>query len=318
MFILPRAVFTFFIIAFGAGVVSSQDFPNKPIRIVTSGAGGGNDFAARLIAPGVADALGQPVLVDNRGAAIAGELVAKAPPDGYTLIYLGSTLWLAPFLQAKVPYDPVRDFSPVTMAVRQPTIVVVHPALPVKSIKELTALAKARPGALNYASGTSGSPTHLAGELFKSIAGLDIVRISYRSGGAQMAAVMSGEVQLNFATWTVVGPQVKSGRLRALAVTSAQPSALIPGLPTVAASGVPGYAAETFYGVFAPAKTSEAVVNRLNRAIVQTLRKPDVNERFSTSGVEVVGSTPDELAAAMKSDIASMGKVIRDAGIRGE
>ena len=303
----------------GAGVASGQEFPNKAIRIVSTGAGGGNDFVARIIAQALTGNLGQQVIVENRPGAngiIAAQTVAKAAPDGYTLLNYSGGFWLLPFLQ-KVPYDPVKDFSPVTLAVSSPSILVVHASLPVKSVKELIALAKARPGDLNYGTGSTGSTPHLAAELFKAMAGVNILRIPYKGSGVALNAILVGEVQLVFATAGPVGPHVKSGRLKALAVTSLKPSALAPGLPTVAAT-LPGYDAASVFGVFAPAKTPAAVINRLNQELVRVLNGADVKEKFLAAGIETVGTSPQEFAATIKSEMDRMGKVIKDAGIRGE
>ena len=301
-----------------AGAPFAQGFPAKPIHIVTSEPGGGNDFAARLIAQGLAAGLGQPVIVDNRGGAsgaIAGETVAKAPPDGHTLLLYGSNIWLLPFLRERVPYDPANDLAPVTLAVRAPNILVVHPSLPVKSVKELIALARARPGALNYGSGATGSSSQIATELFKATAKIDIVQIPYKGNGLALNALIAGEVQLAFATPGSVTAHIKSGRLRALAVTSAQPSPLLPGLPSVAASALPGYEALSIVGVFAPARTPAPVIAKLNQEIVSVLKRADVRARFINSGVEPVGSSPEEFAVTVKSEMTRLGKVIRDAGI---
>ena len=317
----PRSVMMFSVglLAAGAGVASGQDYPNKPVRMVTAAPGAAGDFVARLVALGLTDSWGQQVIVENRGGSgvIPIEIVAKALPDGYTLLVFGTTLWLLPLIQ-KVSYNPIGDFSPITLAAVTPLLLVVHPSLPVKSIKELIAWAKAKPGELNYASGISGSATHLPAELFKAMAGVNIVRVAYKGGAPAISALIGGEVQVMFATASGAGPHVNSGRLRALAVTSAQPSALFPGLPTVAASGLPGYDAASIMCIFAPAKTPAALVGRLNRDIVRVLNKADVKERFIKAGSEVVASSPKELAAAMKSDMATMGKVIRDAGIRAQ
>lgn len=313
-------VWTFSICAtmLGAGAVSAQTYPSKPIRIVTAQAGGGTDFVARLIAQGLTDSLKQPVIIDNRGGnvSIGAEIVAKAAPDGHTLLLNAATFWVAPLLQA-APYDPVRDFAPLTLATTAPNMLVVHPALPVKSVKELIALAKAKPGMLNYGGSTAGSSTHLAVELFKAMAGVDIVRVPYKGQGPMFAALMAGEVQLTITSGAALLPHVKSGRMRALAVTSARLSAMFPGLPTIAAT-VPGYESETVFAVFAPAATPAAIVNQLQQEIARVLNKPDVKEKFFAAGNEVVASPPQHLAAAMKVDMARMGKVIKDAGIRGE
>ena len=302
---------------FGASPAGGQTYPNKPIRIVTSVPGNGDDLAARLIAQGVAGALGQQVVVDNRGL-IAVEIVAKAPPDGYTVLFYGSPMWLAPLMRESVPYDPVKDFSAVTWATVSPNILVVHPSLAIKSVAELVALAKAKPGELNYGTGSAGSTPHLAAELFKSMAGVNIVRVPYKGSAPALTALIGGQLQFMFPSTSSVAPHLNSGRLKALAVTSAQPSALAPGLPTVAASGLPGYESASLLGVFAPAGTPAALINRLNQEMVRALMRTDAQERLFNSGVEAVGSSPEQFAATVKSEMAKWGKVIRDAGIRDE
>ena len=310
-------MFSVGLLVLGADVVSSQDFPNKPIRIVTSGVGGGGDFVARQIAQGISAPLGQPVIVENRPTIMAIEAVAKASPDGHTLYYGGSTMWTSPYMQ-EVSWDPVRDFSPITLISTAPNILVVHPSVPVRSVKELIALAKARPGELNYASGPAGGPAHLAGELFKAMSGVNIVRIAYKGGGPLMIGLIGGEVHLALPSATAAAPHMKSGKLKALAVTSAGPSALAPGLPTVAASGLPGYEAVAITGIFAPAKAPGAIINRLSQEIVWVLNQVDVKEKFFNLGVEAVGSSPEQLAATVKSEMARMGKVIKDAGFKAD
>ena len=304
-------------LAIGGGAVCAQDYPSKPIRIIVPGIGNSFDIAARQIAQALS--LGQPVIVDNRPpGVIPGQVVAQSPADGYTLLYSGSSLWLGQYLQRSTPYDAIKDFLPITLTTRSPTVLVVHPSLPVKSVKDLIALAKSRPGALNYAAGATGAVNHLTAELFKSMAGVDIVRVAYRGGGPALMDLMAGQVQLMFSVTGSVAPHMKSGRLRALAVTSAQPTQLAPGLPTVAASGLPGFEAVSNAGIFAPAKTPKPIIDRLNQEIVRALAKPDVTEKFLGNGVEPVGSTPDQLEAAVKAEMVRMGKVIRDAGIREE
>jgi tripartite-type tricarboxylate transporter receptor subunit TctC len=298
----------------GAGVVSGQDYPNKPIRIVTGLAGGGGDSVARIIAQGISGPLGQSVIVDNRTTIQASEAASKAPPDGYTLLVIGSSVWIFPLLQ-KAPYE-VSDFSPISLISREINVVSVHPSVPVKSIKELIALAKARPGALNYGAGVIGGPQHLAAELFKSMAGVDIVRISYKGNAQSITGLISGEVQLMITDVGLLAPHVKMGRLRALAVTSLEPSALAPGLPTVAASGLPGYEAVGMTVMMAPANTPSAIINRLNQEIVRFLNRSDVKERFLNDGEEVVANSPEQFAAIIKSDMARISKVIKDAGIK--
>ena len=302
------------VMGFGAGTAFAQDFPSKPVRMVTSAAGGGGDVITRLIAQAISGSLGQQVIVDNRGGVISSETVAKAPPDGYTLLSQPNSFWLLPFMQ-KVSYDPVRDFLPVSLTVTSPNVIVVHPSLPVKSVKEFIAFAKARPGQLNFAAGSTGSSSHLAAELFKMMAGINIVYIPYRCAGPALNDTLGGQVSLLFSNTAAAGPHIKSGRLRGLAVTSAKPSALAPGLPTAASSGLPGYEAAAIYGVFAPAGTPATLVTRLNQEIVRALNRPDVKEKFFNAGVEVVASSPEQLATIMKSDMVRLGKVIKDAGI---
>jgi tripartite-type tricarboxylate transporter receptor subunit TctC len=300
-----------------AGAACAQSYPVKPVRIVTAEPGGGHDLAARMIAQGLTAGLGQQVIVENRsGAIFAGDVVAKAPPDGYTLLAFGSSLWLLPFMRSSVPYDAVRDFTPIILATDAPVLVVIHPSLPVKSVKDLIVLAKARPGDIDYASGASGASSHLAVELFKSMAGVNLVRIPYRGNGPALTAVISGQVQLIFPTAGSAAPHLKSNRLRALAVASAKPTSLMPGLPTVASAGLPGYESSSIVGVFAPAKTPAAIISRLNAEIQQALNKPETKQRFFDSGVETPGGTPEQLAAAVKSEMTVLGKLIRDVGIR--
>ena len=308
------------ILSLASGAAFAQAYPAKPIRVVTSEPGGGNDFTARTIGQAIGARLGQPWIVDNRGGAggaIAADIVARAPPDGYTLLVYASNIWMIPLLRANVPYDVLRDLAPITFAARSPNTVVVHPSLPVKSMKELIALAKARPGQLTYGSAGTGATSHLSAELFKSMAKVDILRVPYKANPPALNDLMGGQVQLMFSTASSVTPLVKAGRLRALAVTSAEPSPLAPGLPTVAAAAnLPGYESISTYGVFAPAKTPDAIIRQLNQAILAVLSQPDVRERFLNVGVEAVGTTPEQLTALIKADIARMSKVIKEAGIR--
>jgi tripartite-type tricarboxylate transporter receptor subunit TctC len=306
-------------IALGAGEVSGQDYPGKPIRLISPGPGGGADFVARFVAQGISSPLGQQVVVENRPAGvIPGQVVSKAPPDGYTILLNGNSFWIAPLMRDGIPYDPVRDFAPITLAVGSPNILVLHPSVPARSVRELIALARARPGALNYGSASAGGSVHLAAELFKHMARVDIVRISFKSSGGSVISLVSGEVHLMFANAPPVVPHVMAGKLKALAVTTLQPSVLFPGLPTIAASGLPGFEVASVYALFAPARTPAAIVNRLNQEAVRFLGRSDVKEKFLATGVESMGGSSEELAAAMKSEMTRMGKVIRDAGIREE
>jgi tripartite-type tricarboxylate transporter receptor subunit TctC len=301
-----------------AGSVLAQDYPTKPIRFIVPGVGGGGDFVARLVGNGLSGRVGQAVVIENRPVGIIpGDAVAKAAPDGYTLLVSGSSLWLAAFMQDDVPFDVLRDFSPVTLLVTSPNVLVVTPKLEARSVKELIALAKAKPGVLNYASNSTGSSPHLAAELFKSMAGADIVRINYKNNVQSIADLMSGQVQMMFSTAGAAAPLVKAGKLRALAVTSAKPTELVPDLPTVAAT-LPGYETESVFGLLAPAKTPAPIIARINREVVLVLKTPDVKEKFITSGVEPVGTTPEEFLARIKGDMNRLGKVIKDANIRAE
>jgi tripartite-type tricarboxylate transporter receptor subunit TctC len=303
----------------GAGAVSGQNYPGKTIRMVTSEPGSSSDFLARLIAQGVSSSLGKQVIVDNRGGGmLAAEVVLRAPPDGYTLLLSGSSLWLSPFMRDSVFYDPLKSFSPITLAGNSPNVLVTHPSLPVQSLKELIALAKARPGELNYGSGSTGAPSHLSAELFKAMSGVNIVRIPYKGTGPAINALVGGQVQLMFVSPTGVTPHVKSGRLRALAVTAAQPSALTPGLPTVSAAGLTGYESTSSFGILAPANTPAGIINQLNQEIVQVLTRAEAKERLFNAGVEPIGNSAEEFAATMKSDMVKWGRLIKAAGIRDE
>jgi tripartite-type tricarboxylate transporter receptor subunit TctC len=294
-----------------------QNFPVKPIRMLTGEIGGASDIIARLIAQGLSGRLGQQVVVDNRvGGLIVSDIAAKAPADGYTLLLYADAMWLLPLMRARVPYDPVRDFSPVTYVGTNPLVLVVNPTLPAKNVGELIALAKAKPGGLNYATGPAGTILHIAGELFKSMAGVDIVHVGYRGTAPAINDVIAARVQMIFGgtSWSL--PHVRSGRLRALGVTSAQPSALAPDIPTIAASGLPGYEAVANFGIFAPAKTPPSIIKLLNAEIVQVLDRPETKEKFLNIGIEAGGSTPEQLAGRVQSEMSRLGKVIKSAGIR--
>jgi len=295
----------------------AQPYPSKPVRILTSAPGSSDDLAARLVAQGITNGLGQQAIVDDRGV-VAVEIAAKSPPDGYTLLLYGSPMWLAPFMRDNLPYDPVKDFAPVTWATNSPNLLVVHPSLPVKSVHELIALAKARPDELNYGSGSAGSTPQLAAELFRSMTGVKIVRVAYKGSGPALTALLGGEVQFMFPSTGSANPLLNSGKLRPLAVTSLKRSALAPGLPTVAESGLPGYESASLLAVFAPAGTPNAIVQRLSQEMVKALQRPEAKERLFKAGIEAVGSTPEQFAVTLKSEMAKWGKVIKDAGIRSE
>jgi len=294
-------------------IVSGQNYPTRTVSLITSEAGGALDFTARLIAPGLTNALGQQVIVENRAGLVIGPLVAKAQPDGHTLLVQSNALWVLSFMQ-KSSYDPERDFLPITAMTRQFNVLVVHPSMRIKSVKELIALAKGRPGELNYASAATGTTSHISAEIFKSMAGVNIVRIPYKGGGLAFTDVLSGQVPLMFAPIAAILPHVKSGRLIPLGITSSQPSSLVPGVPTIAAAGLPGYESVSMYGLFAPAKTPAPVINRLYQEVARILNQPDIKEKFFASGVDTVGNTPEEFAALIKTDVTRVRNVLKDAG----
>ncbi len=304
----------------GSAVAASgaaPSYPLRPVRIVTSAVGSGNDLTSRILAQELTMSVGQNFIVDNRGV-VAGEIAAKSPPDGYTLVCYGSPLWLAPFLQSRVAYDPIKNLTPVILATTSPNVVVVHPTVAVKSISEFVAAAKAKPGEFNYASGSAGSSSHLAAELFKSLAQVELVRIAYRGTGPALNALLAGQVHVMFSIAASAIPAIQSGRLRGLAVTSAKRSELVPGLPTVAESGLPGYEATSIQGIFAASGTPAAVVKLLNNEMKRALQKPEIKSRFFNSGVETVGSSPEELGVTVKTEMGKLGKLIVEKGIRND
>jgi len=305
--------------ALAANPAGAQPYPSKPIRIVVPGTGGGGDFAARLIGQGLSPVLGQPIVIENRPVGtIPGELVSRASPDGHTLLLSASTLWLAPLLQANVPYDPQRDFTPVSLVTMSPNILVVPNSLPVKTVKELIALARKRPGELNYGSGAAGSSNHLSAELFNAMAKVSIPRINYKNPSQAVTDLISGQIQLLFYNASTVIPHVQSGKLRGLAVTSAQPTALAPQFQTMAQAGLPGYESVATFGLFGPAGLPAPVVATLHAEVVRFLNRPEVKEKFIAAGSETIGSSPEELAALLKNDIARFGRLIRDANLRAD
>jgi tripartite-type tricarboxylate transporter receptor subunit TctC len=301
-----------------ANVLFAQDYPTRTIRIVTTDAGGSSDFFLRPLAQSLSKSLGQPVVVDNRpgSGAIPGEIVSKSPPDGYTLLFFTMNLWITPLLQ-KTAYDPVADFAPITLATRACSVLVVTPSLPAKSVKDIIALAKARPGDIVYAHGSSGSASHLAGAMFQAITGVKMLNVPYKGSAQALIDVMSGQAQMMFPNAAVVPPHIKSGKLKALAVTTAEPSALFPGLPTVGAT-VPGFAAGTMNGLWAPAKTPEAIVRRLNQDAVRFILAAETKDRLAVAGTEPVGSSPQEFAKTIVAEMARWSKVIKIANIRAE
>lgn len=301
--------------AIAAAPAAAQEFPSKPIRIIASPPGGANNFLARLIGQGLQDIAGWQFIVDNRpsGGFIQGDLLKNSPPDGYTLLVAAGSFTIGPLFD-KAPYDVLKDFSPVCLVMSAPSVLVVHPSLPVKSVKQLIALAKAKPGQLNFSTSGTGSSNHLPAELFKQLTGTNMVRVNYKGAGPALTGLLSGEVQVMFATASSADPHVKAGRLRALAVTSAKRSPLID-LPTIAESGVPGYDFTASTGLLAPAGTPPAIVNRLNHEIVRVLKDPEIARRFMASGADVVASTPGDYSATMANEVATWGKVIKQMGL---
>lgn len=271
-----------------------------------------------MLAQELRPVLGQTVLVDNRGGGgmVSGPLLAKSPPDGYTILLYSSTVWLSPLMRDNAPFDALRDFAPITMAAQSPSVLAVHPSVPARTVKELIALAKARPGVLNYASTGGGAGPHLGAELFKSLARVDIQRINYKGTSPALTDLLSGQVQMMFCPPVAAMPQVKVGKLRVLGVSSAKRSELVPDVPTVAASGLPGFELVSKYGMFAPAKTPAAIITKLNQELVRILRQPDVKAKLLDAGTEAIANSPQEAAAMLKNEIVELGKVIKEAGIR--
>jgi len=295
--------------------VAGQAYPSKPIQIVVSEPGGGSDLAARLIGAIISPRLGQPIVIENRQTFIGTLAVAKAAPDGYTLLINGQIVWVMPLLQTAAQWDAIRDFAPITLVTVAPLVLMVHPSLPVNTVSELIALAKANPGKLNYSTTGPGTPPQFAAELLKAMAGVNIVQVNYKSTALALNAIIAGEIDVNFANVVPAVTQMKSGKLRALAVTTAKPSPLFPGLPAVAASGLPGYESAAIIGMYAPGRTPDAIISQLNEEVVRALEDTTLKEKLRATGTEVVSSSPEQLAATMKADMARVEKVIKMQGI---
>jgi tripartite-type tricarboxylate transporter receptor subunit TctC len=298
-----------------AGNAIAQTYPAKPIRIIV---GPGPDALARVIGQKLTDAWGQPVIIDQRGGGggtISAEAVARAAPDGYTLLLATGTHTINPSMY-KVSYDMVKDFAPVTLLASTPFILAVHPSVPASSVGELIKLAKSKPGALNYGSGGSGTPPHLATELFKTMAGVDMVHVPYKTVAAAITDLIAGQLQVMFTVGPAGLPQVRAGRIRGLAVSTAKRSSFAPDLPTVAESGLPGFDVFGWNGLLAPAGTPAPVIARLHGEIVKALQDREVNERIAGFGFEPVGNTPEEFGEFVKTDIARWAKVAKQSGAR--
>jgi len=303
-----------------SGGAVAQQYPVKPVRIVVGFTpGGGNDVISRLVASNLTTAFGRQFVVENRpgaGGMIAAELVAKSPPDGYTLFLAGvATHGINPNLQKNIPYDPIKDFDPVSLIASAPALLAVHPSLPVRTVKQFIALAKARPGQLNYASSGHGSSSQLAAELFNSMAGTKIQHVPYKGIGAASTDLLSGQVQVMFNAAAALLVHTRSGRMRALGIGSLQRIQAIPDIPTLSESGVPGYQSGSWYGFVVPAGTPRAIIDRLSRETAAAVKSPDISSKLSAEANLVIGSSPEEFSAHIKGELARIGKVIRAAGI---
>lgn len=300
--------------------VHAQEYPRSPIRIVVPfPPGGGTDVLARLLGQKLNESWGQAVVTDNRAGAngtIGAALVAKAPPDGYTLLLVPSGFAVNPSMYPRLPFNAERDFAPITQLAASPLLVVVHPSLPATSIKSLIALAKAQPGRINYASSGNGSPPNLATEQFKLMAGVNMLHVPYKGGGPAVVDLLAGNVQVYFNAILQALPYAKSGKLRPLAVTSPKRFAAVPDMPTIAEAGVPGYGFTNWYGLLAPAGTPKDIVARVNAEVAKILRHPDVKERLAADGAEVVASPPEQFAAFLREEMAKFAKIVRASGMK--
>jgi tripartite-type tricarboxylate transporter receptor subunit TctC len=301
----------------GASVAYAQDYPVRPVRIVTAAPGGGNDYLARIIAPALSGTLGQQVIVDNRASRFVGGLVARATPDGYTLVVGGGTMQFTPLME-KADYDLINDFAPISQLERSPNVLVVHPSLKINTVKELIDLARAKPGVLTFGTGAAGGSLHVGGEMFMLAANVKLYRVPYKSTGPALLGLLTNEVHMVFATPGGAMSHIKDGKLKALGITSAEPFALIPGVPTLASQGLKDYDLDTIGFIMAPAKTPVDLIKRLNQHIVQIMQTRDVRDRLAGGGSDVVTGTPQELAAKLRSDDAKMRKLFKQIGLTPE
>ncbi len=310
------------LIVAGAAQAADLAYPVRPVRIIVpQSPGGTTDFTARLIGPKLAERFGQTVVVDNRpgaGSMLGIDLVAKSAPDGYTLLVVASSLSIMPSVYKKLPFDAVKDLTPITTLAVYPNLVVVHPSVPAHSIKELIAYAKAKPGALNFASGGAGTGTQLTAELFKSMAGIEMVHVPYKGGGPAITALLGGQVQLYFAAIPSTLPFIKGGRLRALAVTSAKRSPAVPEVPSMAEAGVAGYDELTWNGLLAPARLPAPLLKKIYADADAVLKMPFVRDKFATEGAESGGTAPDAFGKLIQNEIVKWAKLTREAGIKPE
>lgn len=310
-------------VLFAAPEAAAQPYPAKVVRMIVPLVPGGSvDSVARALAQKMSESMGQQVIVDNRGGAsgnIGTELAVRAPADGYTVLTVSMTLVVNPYLFPKLPFDVVRDLAPISLIGAAPALLNVHPSVPVKSVQELIALVKKNPGKLNYPSSGRGTNSHLPMELFKNLTGLNIVHVPYRGGAPGQTALLAGEVDVGFNNLVAALPHIKAGRLRALGISTAKRSSAMPDLPTIAEAGVPGYTFSTWYGVLAPAGTPADIINILNDHILKAIRGPELAQRFSYEGAEIIASSPAQFAAHIKSELARWGKVVKEAdGLRAD
>lgn len=322
LFAFPLSLLAAVMLLAAADSTAAQAYPARPIRLVVPFApGGGTDIIARLVAQDLGQAWGQPVVVDNRGGGggiVGTEIAAKAAPDGYTMVLCSLGLSYAPALYSKLPYDTEKDLLPVSQVATQPFVYVVVPALGVGSMKELIALAKAKPGEIRYGSGGSGGSSHLGTELLRTMTGINLVHVPYKGTGPALTAMLGGEIQVQLIGISSVVPHMKSGRMRALAVSGAKRSAAAPGVPTVAEAGVPGYAFDVWYGLLYPAGAPRAIVGKANASINDVLKSPALAQRFAAVGLEPAGSTPEAFAKLIRGEMAKWRKVVKEANIRVE
>jgi tripartite-type tricarboxylate transporter receptor subunit TctC len=303
-----------------APLAGAQSYPDKPIRVILSvPAGATPDVTARLVTPALSSVLGQPLVVDNRGGAgglIGAEIVARSAPDGYT-VFISSpgALTILPHLR-KVPYDTLKDFTPVSLISVGPFVLIAHPSLPVQSVKDLIALAKAQPGRLNYASAGNGVANHLAMELFKQMAGVDILHVPYKGAPQAVTDVLAGHMNMMFNSIAPIVGHIRAGRVRVLGIASAKRSPQLPEVPTISEAGVPGFEAENWFGMFAPAKTPRRIIARLNEALVKVVRSPEIQAQFAALGADAVGNSPEEFAAFVRRDLEKYARVVRISGAR--
>jgi tripartite-type tricarboxylate transporter receptor subunit TctC len=300
--------------AAGANAQAQDKYPSRPVRIVASTPGGGNDFLARIVAPPLGNAIGQQIIVDNRPSRLVGGIAARATPDGYTLVVGGSTMQYLPLME-KIDYNAITDFAPVSLLERSPNVLVVTPALKVNNVGELVAMARAKPGAMNYGTGASGASLHLAGELFMIATNTKLLRVPYKATGPAVLGLLTGEVQMVFATAGAVVPLLKDGKLKALGVTTSKPTPLVPGVPTVAQQGVPGFELVTIGFMLAPARTPQAIIRVLNQHVVKLMQSPDVRDRLAGGGSDASWSSPEELGRILREDDARMRKLFRQLGL---